>query len=133
MSTTFNPEIAALRDKVEEHTKELAEMRGNLHQLDKIIGATVRQSIWQLIAVIVTLLVAIAGGLAYQTSAIDKRIEQMERSSNTRYEQIEKRFEQSDKNFGDRFEQLEKRIEQSDKNMAARFEDLKQEVRALRK
>ncbi len=48
MSTTFNPEIAALRDKVEEqHTKELAEMRGNLHQLDKIIGATVRQSIWQ--------------------------------------------------------------------------------------
>jgi len=96
MSTTFNPEIAALRDKVEEHSKELAEMRGNLHQLDKIIGATVRQSIWQLIAVIVTLLVAIAGGLAYQTSAIDKRIEQMEKSSNTRFEMIEKRIEQSE-------------------------------------
>ena len=133
MTTTLNPEIAALRDKVEEHSKELAEMRGNLHQLDKIIGATVRQSIWQLIAVIVTLLVAIAGGLAYQTSAIDKRIEQMERSSNTRFEMIEKQIEQSDKNFGDRFEQLDKRIEQSDKNMAARFEDLKQEVRAQRK
>ena len=115
MSTTVNPEIAALRDKVEEHGKELAEMRGTVHQLDKIIGATVRQSIWQLIALIVTLLVAIAGGLAYQTSAIDKRIEQMEKSSNTR------------------FEMIEKRIEQSEKNIIARFEDLKQEVRAQRK
>ena len=133
MSTTFNPEIAALRDKVEEHTKELAEMRGNLHQLDKIIGATVRQSIWQLIALIVTLLVAVGGGLAYQTSVIDKR-----------FEQIERRFELSDKNHSDRFEQIERRIEQSEKNMTgrfedfeknmtARFEDLKQEVRAQRK
>ena len=104
MSTTFNPEIAALRDKVEEHTKELAEMRGNLHQLDKIIGATVRQSIWQLIALILTLLVAIGGGLAYPTSMIEKRIEQ-----------------------------VEKRIEQSEKNITARFEDLKREVRAQRK
>jgi phage shock protein A len=133
MSTTFNPEIAALRDKVEEHSKELAEMRGNLHQLDKIIGATVRQSIWQLIALIVTLLVAVGGGLAYQTSVIDKR-----------FEQIEKRFELSDKNHSDRFEQIERRIDQSEKNMTgrfedfeknmtARFEDLKQEVRARRK
>src|SRR5438552_13709550 len=134
MSTTFNPEIAALRDKVEEHTKELAEMRGNLHQLDKIIGATVRQSIWQLIAVIVTLLVAIAGGLAYQTSAIDKRIEQMERSSNTRFEMIEKRIDESARNMTSRFEDLEKnmtsRFEDLEKNMGARFEDLKQEVRA---
>src|SRR5438132_9213609 len=126
MSTTLNPEIAALRDKVEEHSKELAEMRGNLHQLDKIIGATVRQSIWQLIALIVTLLVAIAGGLAYQTSSIDKRIEQMERSSNTRFEMIEKQIEQSEKNMTARFEDLEK-------NMTSRFEDLKQEVRAQRK
>ncbi|MFY9553881.1 MAG: hypothetical protein WAV20_19720 [Blastocatellia bacterium] len=120
--STLNPEIAALRDKVEEHGKELAEMRGSLHQLDKIIGATVRQSIWQLIALIVTLVVSIGGGLAYQTSIIDKR-----------FEQIEQRFEQSDKNFDARFEQLEKRIEQSEKNITARFEDLKQELRAQRK
>ena len=126
MSTTFNPEIAALREKVEAQGMELAEIRGSVHQLDKIIGATVRQSIWQLIALIVTLLVAIAGGLAYQTSAIDKRIEQMEKSSNTRFEMIEKRIEQSEKNMTSRFEDLEK-------NMTARFEDLKQEVRAQRK
>jgi predicted PurR-regulated permease PerM len=126
MSTTFNPEIAALREKVEAQGMELAEIRGSVHQLDKIIGATVRQSIWQLIALIVTLLVAIAGGLAYQTIAIDKRIEQMEKSSNTRFEMIEKRIEQSEKNITARFGDFEK-------NMTARFEDLKQEVRAQRK
>ena|SRR2546425_1087603 len=126
MSTTLNPEIAALREKVQEQGMELAEIRGSVHQLDKIIGATVRQSIWQLIALIATLLVAIAGGLAYQTIAIDKRIEQMEKSSNTRFEMIEKRIEQSEKNITARFEDLEK-------NMTARFEDLKQEVRSQRK
>jgi len=126
MSTTLNPEISALRDKVEEHGKELAEMRGSLHQLDKIIGATVRQSIWQLIALLVTLFIAIAGGLAYQTSAIDKRIEQME-----------KRIEQSEKNMTSRFDDLDRnmttRFEDFEKNMTSRFEDLKQEVRAQRK
>jgi predicted PurR-regulated permease PerM len=115
MSTTLNPEITALREKVEAQGMELAEIRGSVHQLDKIIGATVRQSIWQLIALIVTLFVAIAGGLAYLTTTIDKRIAQMEQSSNTRLEMIEKR------------------IDQSEKNITARFEDLKQEVRARRK
>jgi len=129
MSTTINPEIADLRQKVEGCVKELAEMRGTVNQLNKIVSASVRQSIWQLIALLVSLCVTIAGGLAYQGSMIDKRFEQIDK----RFEQIEKRFEQSDKNFGERFEQLEKRIEQSDRNMAARFEDLKQEVRAQRK
>jgi peptidoglycan hydrolase CwlO-like protein len=111
MSTTLNPEIAALREKVEEHGKELAEMRGTVNQLNNIVSASVRQSIWQLIALLVSLCVTIAGGLAYQGTMIDKR-----------FEQIEKRFEQ-----------LERRIEQSEKNITARFEDLKQEVRAQRK
>jgi F0F1-type ATP synthase membrane subunit b/b' len=122
MNTTFNPEIAALREQVEGYGKELAEMRGTVNQLNKIVSASVRRSVWQLIALLVSLCVTIAGGLAYQGSVMDKR-----------YEQIERRFEQSDKNFGDRFEQLEKRIDQSEKNITARFEDLKQEVRAQRK
>jgi cell division protein FtsL len=104
MSATFNPEIAALREKVEAQGKELYELRGSVSQLDKIVAATTRQSIWQLIALIITLCLAITGGLAYQTTMIDKRIDQ-----------------------------IEKRIEQSEKNIISRFEDLKQEVRAQRK
>src|SRR5437870_2308071 len=104
MSATFNPEIAALREKVEAQGKELYELRGSVSQLDKIVAATTRQSIWQLIALIITLCLAISGGLAYQTTMIDKRIDQ-----------------------------IEKRIEQSEKNIISRFEDLKEEVRAQRK
>ena len=122
MSTTVNPEIAALRDRVEAQGRELSEIRGGLHQLDKIVAATTRQSVWQLIALIVSLCVTIAGGLAYQTNMIEKR-----------FEQVEKRFEQSERNFNARFESLEQRIEQSEKNLTARFEDLKQEVRAQRR
>jgi F0F1-type ATP synthase membrane subunit b/b' len=129
MSTTVNPEIVTLREKVEAHGMELAEMRGSVNQLNKIVGTTARQSVWQLIALIVSLCVAIGGGLAYQTSMIDKRIDQIDK----RIEQIDKRFDQSDKNSSDRFEMIEKRIEQSEKNITARFEDLKQEVRAQRK
>jgi flagellar biosynthesis/type III secretory pathway M-ring protein FliF/YscJ len=133
MSTAINPETAALREEVEAQGIEIAEIRGNVQQLDKIVAATNRQSVWQLIALIVSLCVAIIAGLAYQTTMIEKRIEQ-----------IEKRAEQSEKNNAVRFEQIEKRIEQSEKNMtallqqteknlSARFEDLKQEVRAQRK
>ena len=92
MSTTVNPEIAALRDKVEEHGKQLAEMRGSVHQLSKIIGATVRQSIWQLIALIVSLCLAIAGGLAYQTNVIDRRFEQIEKRSRSLAAKTQSRF-----------------------------------------
>jgi len=115
MSATFNPEIAALREKVEAQGKELYELRGSVSQLDKIVAATTRQSIWQLIALIITLCLAISGGLAYQTTMIDKRIDE-----------IEKRYDA-------RFEQVERHIEQSEKNIIARFEDLKEEVRAQRK
>jgi len=104
MSATINPEIASLREKVEAQGSQISELRGSLQQLDKIVGATTRQSIWQLVALVISLCAAIVGGLAYQTAMIDKRIEQ-----------------------------VEKRIELSEKNMTARFDDLKQEVRAQRK
>ncbi len=55
MNTAINPELTALREKV--------------------VSAATRQSIWQLIAMLVTLCGAIIGGLAYQTTMIDKRID----------------------------------------------------------
>ena len=38
-------------------------MRGTVNQLNKTVNASVRQSIWQIIALIVSLCVTIAGGL----------------------------------------------------------------------
>jgi len=111
---------------LEGYGKELAEMRGSINQLSQIVNASVRQSVWQLIALIVSLCMTIAGGLAYQASVMDKR-----------FEQIEKRLEQSERNMTSRFEDLEKnmtsRFGDLEKNMTSRFEDLKEEVRAQRK
>jgi archaellum component FlaC len=126
MSATVSPEIAALREKVENQGKEISELRGGLQQIDKIVSATTRQSIWQLIALVISLSAAIIGGLAYQTNMIDKRIELLERNEATRYEALEKRIDQVEKN-------MNTRIEQSEKNITARFEDLKQEVRSQRR
>ena len=126
MSTTINLEVADLRNKVEGCIKELAEMRGTVNQLNKTVNESVRHSIWQLIALLVSLCVTIAGGLAYQGSMMNKR-----------FEQIENRIEQSEKNITERFEDFKQgvraQIEHSEKNLTARFEDLKQEVRAKRK
>ncbi len=126
MSAAINPETAALREKVEAQGIGIAEIRGNVQQLDKIVAATTRQSVWQLIALIVSLCLAIIGGLAYQTTMLEKRIEQLERSQNQRADAIEKRIEQSEKN-------MILLLQQTEKNLTARFEDLKQEVRAQRK
>ncbi len=115
MSTTINPEITSLRERIEAQSREIAELRGNIQQLDKIVSATTRQSIWQLIVLVVSLCGAVVGGLAYQTTMIDKRMEQ-----------IEKRIELTERN-------LNVRIDAVEKNLATRFEDLKQEVRAQRK
>ncbi|MEK6300031.1 MAG: hypothetical protein AABO41_04865 [Acidobacteriota bacterium] len=126
MSTTVNPEIAALRDKVEEHGKEIAEIRANLNRLSKIVRANIRQAVWQSIALFISLCMAIVGGLAYQTSVL-----------NNRFEQIEKGWKESDKKFAERGklseENLKTHLEQSERNRTARFGNLKQQVRAQRK
>jgi hypothetical protein len=118
----FNLELATLRERVDAQYKELMiqgkeiyELRGNLQQLEKIVSASARQSIWQMIAMIVTLSGSVIGALAYQTHMIDKRFEQMD-----------KRIDSVEKNLANRIDFLEK-------NLNGRFEDFKQEIRAQHK
>lgn len=108
MHNIGTPEFIALKEKVDSQNVAIAEMRGSMHQLEKIVTATTRQSVWQLIALFITLSGVILGGLAYQSASLEKRFDQME------------------KNFNER-------LQQSEKNINVRFEDLKQEVRASRK
>jgi hypothetical protein len=90
-------------------------IRGSLDRLTKIVRGNIRQAVWQSIALVISIFIATVGGLAYQTSALNKR-----------FEQIEKRRKESDERFV-------ARRELSAKNITARFEDLQQEVRAQRK
>ncbi|MGH9842794.1 MAG: hypothetical protein ACREEM_28970 [Blastocatellia bacterium] len=113
---TIEPEISEL------HAKEIAELRGTVHQLDKTVNAASRQTIWQFIALLATLFIAIAGGLVYQTNMIDKRMELLERNQAIHYQALKEQNQV-----------LKDQIIQIEKNMNARFEDLKQEVRANRR
>ena len=81
----FNPEVVTLRERSDAQYKEImiqgkeiSELRGNIQQLDKIVSASTRQSIWQMIAMIVTLSGSVIGAIAYQTHLIDKRFEQID-------------------------------------------------------
>lgn len=137
MHNIGTPEFIALKEKVDSHDVAIAEIRGSLQQLEKIVTATARQSVWQLTAVVITLSGVLLGGLAYQSASLEKRFDQMDK----RFDQMERsfnaRFDQSERSMNARFDQMEKnfndRMEQSEKNINARFEDLKQEVRASRK
>ena len=126
MSATSNPEIAALWKTVEQLDKEIAEIRASLNRLNKIVRANIRQAVWQSVALVISIFIATVGGLAYQTSVLDKR-----------FEQIEKRWKESDEKFAARSklseENLKTYLEQSERNRTAPSDDLKREVRARRK
>jgi uncharacterized protein YabN with tetrapyrrole methylase and pyrophosphatase domain len=115
MSTNSNPEITALWEKFEHLDKEIAEIRATLNRLTKIVRANIRQAVWQSIALGISIFIATVCALAYQTSVLNKR-----------FEQIEKHWKESGERFAER-------SALSEKNIIARFEDLKQEVRAQRK
>jgi hypothetical protein len=126
MSATSNPEIAALWKKVEQLDKEIAEIRASLNRLIKIVRANIRQAVWQSIALFISVCMAVAGGLAYQTSVFNKRFAQMEKG-----------WQESDKKFAERSklseEDLKTYLEQSEKNRTTLSDNLKPKVRDRRK
>ena len=126
MSATSNPEIAALWKKVEQLDKELAEVRATLNRLIKTVRANIRQAVWQLIALFISLCITVAGGLAYQTNVLNKRFAQMEKG-----------WAESDKRFAERSklseENLKTYLQESEKNRTTPSNSLKAKVRARRK
>lgn len=126
MSTTSNPEIAELWEKLEQLDTEIAEVRASINRLNKIVRANIRQAVWQSIAVFISVCLAVAGGLAYQTSVLNKRFAQMEKG-----------WEESDRRFAERSklseENLKTYLEQSEKKRTIPFDNLKPKVRVRRK
>lgn len=126
MSETSNLEIAALWKKVEQLDKEIAEVRATLNRLIKTVRANIRQAVWQSIAVFISLCMAVAGGLAYQTSVLNIRFAQMEKGWKESDERVAESTRLSEEN-------LKTYLEQSERNRTAASDDLKREVRARRK
>ena len=126
MSGTSDPEIAELWKKVEGIGKEIAELRASLNRLNKIVRANIRQAVWQSISLFISLCIAVAGGLAFQTSVL-----------NNRFKQMEKGWEESDRKFAEHSklseDNLKTYLEQSERDRSARYGNLKQSVPARRK
>lgn len=113
MNGTINPEFSELRQRQETQAIEIAELRGNMQQIDKIVSASNRQSTLQIAAIVITLCLTIAGGLYFQTNAINRQIEQIDK----RIESIERRMDR-----------LETRMDRIDQNLI----ELNKELRTQR-
>ncbi len=50
-----------------------------MQQIDKLVSTASRQSTLQIAAIVISLCLTIAGGLFFQTNAIDKRIDQIDK------------------------------------------------------
>jgi DNA repair exonuclease SbcCD ATPase subunit len=126
MTSSSNPEIAELWEKVEQLDKEIAEVRASINRLNKIVRANIRQAVWQSIVLFISVCLAVAGGLAYQTSVLNKRFAQMEKD-----------WKESDRRFAERSklseENLKTYLEQSEKNRTTPSDNLKPKVRVPRK
>jgi hypothetical protein len=126
MSTTINPEVGALWKDVEQLDKEIAEIRVSLDRLIKTARANFRRAIWQSVVLVISIVIATVGGLAYQTSVLNKRFEQIERRRQESAERFAARSELAERN-------LKTFLDQSERNRTTASADLKQEVRAQRK
>jgi len=93
MNAMINPDLAQLRQQVEAQAREVAELRGNMQQMDKFVSATNRQSTLQIAAIVISLCLTIAGGLYFQTNAINRNIEQLEK----RMERVERNLDELNK------------------------------------
>jgi len=126
MTSSSNPEIAELWEKLEQLDKEIAEVRASINRLNKIVRANIRQAVWQSIVLFISVCLAVAGGLAYQTSVLNKRFAQMEKD-----------WKESDRRFAERSklseENLKTYLDQSEKNRTTPSDNLKPKVRVRRK
>lgn len=114
-----NPEISEIKAQNYAQDARIASLEARLAQYEDAARMTPRQTVWQLLGIVVSNAVIIIGALTVQYNILDRRIDQVERNLNQRIDAVEKTLGQ--------------RIEQSEKNMDKRFEDFKQEVRSLMK
>lgn len=107
--------------KIETEHRELRErvlvlvLEAKHEEVSRKANSFAVQTTWQFLSFAITMVVTVLGAVYYQTTVLDKRIDQ-----------VEKRLEQ-------RIDQLDGKINGVEKSLNARFEDLRQVVLADRK
>ena len=111
----IDPRILKIESENRELRERLLVLEAKHEEVSRKANGFVVQTTWQFIAFAITMVVTVLGAVYYQTTTLDKRIEQ-----------VEKRLEQ-------RIDQLDSKINSVEKSLNARFEDLRQVVLADRK
>jgi prefoldin subunit 5 len=105
--------------KIEAENRELRErvlvLEAKHEEVSRRANSFTTQTTWQFISFAITMVITVLGAVYYQTTVLDKRLDQVER-----------RLEQ-------RIDQLDGKINSVEKSLNARFEDLRQVVLADRK
>ena len=131
----INPQLKEIERRQEELQTTVAYMRGELDEVKRLAGGTVRQTIWQFIIFTVTMGAIFLGGIRYQTETLRKEFNSRFDIIDQKFIAVDQRFQNVDQQFkriDQRFEEMEKRMDQMEKNILVRFEDFKQEVRSRR-
>lgn len=115
----INPEVRELEEQFSGVRDRMSKIEGQVEELRRINVEVSRNTIWQFIVFTMTMAAVVIGGIKYQTDALRNEF-------NARFEAVEKRIEQSEKS-------VNLRLEQSERNLNARFEDLRQTVLSQRK
>jgi hypothetical protein len=125
---TLKAEIAEMKNQLIEAIHRISKSEGAIEQFNKSIAAGNRMTNWQFIGFVVVMAGTLFGTLYWATGVLEKRLDQIEKNSNIRFELADKRFEHIDK----RIDQVEKNMNARFEDMNARFEDLKQVVLSKR-
>ncbi len=115
----INPEISELKAQNYAQDARIAALEARLAQSEEAVRSAPRQTIWQLLAIVISNAVIIVGALTVQYNILDRRIDQVEKNLSQRIDAVEKNLNQ--------------RIDLSERSMDKGFEDFKQEVRGLMK
>jgi hypothetical protein len=114
---TLSGRLAEVESKLSASLDRLAKAEATIEQLNRTIATGNRMTNWQFIGFVVVMAGALFGTMYWSTGVLERRVEQMERNMNTRFEEMSRRFDDTNKKFDQRFE-----------DMNRRFEDLRQVV-----
>jgi hypothetical protein len=114
---TLSGRLAEVESKLSASLDRLAKAEATIEQLNRTIATGNRMTNWQFIGFVVVMAGTLFGTMYWSTGVLERRVEQMERNMNTRFEEMSRRFDDTNKKFDQRFE-----------DMNRRFEDLRQVV-----
>jgi hypothetical protein len=98
---TLSSRISELENKLAATLDRVAKAEATVEQLNKSIAAGNRMTNWQFIGFVVVMAGTLFGTMYWSTGVLERRVDQMERSMNTRFDDMNRRFEDVNRRLDD--------------------------------